>query len=444
MGYLINYNNFTMAILFLLFIVTVASVSSNPSSDRELFKLFITTVEKYDQKSDLLSSTGNRAFKKEHFKAFKKSKETVDAINQDSSTPYSAELNRFSFLTAAERSLYLGFNSTLLNSTPPEYPPEPNPTPRLLSNTLPGAVDWSKSAQNAIRLQGECSSCWAFSAVSTVEFGYMAATGDLIEFSDQEMLECGFKCDADGRQMDGCEGGYHYKGIVYVKEGNRLASLEDMPYQGRYPGSCTADNYKNSLTKAKLDNFLFVRGDENVLGSVSKGVVAAGIGVSDKMYLYESGVYANDGSCASYGMNHAVNIVGYGVMEGRKYWKVRNSWGRRWGDAGHLNLDREQRNMCNITKQCVSVSFKCTGKCNPPEFNDDGSRKEGNGRDDKKSNDDKDKNDKREETNCKDKDFSGKPVTWNCGRWKRLGICKEDAFKPFLRINCPKTCFDCL
>lgn len=40
-------------------------------------------------------------------------------------------------------------------------------------------------------------------------------------------------------------------------------------------------------------------------------------------------------------VGHSVLIYGYGVNEeGKKFWKVQNSWGKGWGSGGKGNVER--------------------------------------------------------------------------------------------------------
>ncbi len=45
----------------------------------------------------------------------------------------------------------------------------------------------------------------------------------------------------------------------------------------------------------------------------------------------------------STGIDHAILTVGYGVdsSSGQKYWKVKNSWGASWGEAGYARICRD-------------------------------------------------------------------------------------------------------
>jgi len=61
--------------------------------------------------------------------------------------------------------------------------------------------------------------------------------------------------------------------------------------------------------------------------------------------LYRSGVFSL-ASCTTH-LTHGLLVVGYGEKGGRKYWKVKNSWGTTWGQNGFGMVVRDQ-NMCAI------------------------------------------------------------------------------------------------
>jgi C1A family cysteine protease len=46
-----------------------------------------------------------------------------------------------------------------------------------------------------------------------------------------------------------------------------------------------------------------------------------------------------------------VVVVGWGISNGTKYWRARNSWGLDWGEQGYLRIIRGVNNM-NIEKEC--------------------------------------------------------------------------------------------
>lgn len=81
-------------------------------------------------------------------------------------------------------------------------------------------------------------------------------------------------------------------------------------------------------------------GESALLNSVSQRVNSVAIAATDIMH-YAGGIF--DGTCSGR-MNHAVNVVGYGTEEGKKFWKLRNSWSTKWGEQGYFRFIRNDGN----------------------------------------------------------------------------------------------------
>ena len=63
---------------------------------------------------------------------------------------------------------------------------------------------------------------------------------------------------------------------------------------------------------------------------------------------YAGGIYQRTTGKPAGG--HAVKIVGWGVENGTKYWKVANSWNPYWGEKGFFRIVRG-KNECGIEDQ---------------------------------------------------------------------------------------------
>merc|ERR1719337_610229 len=68
-----------------------------------------------------------------------------------------------------------------------------------------------------------------------------------------------------------------------------------------------------------------------------KGPVAVSV-AADAWFNYESGIFNGCGKDAV--IDHAVTAMGYGEDNGSKYWVIQNSWGKDWGENGHIRLER--------------------------------------------------------------------------------------------------------
>jgi cathepsin F len=233
----------------------------------------------------------------------------------------------------------------------------------------PDSVDWrTKGVVSAVKNQGGCGSCWAFSTTSNVESTIAIATGKLTSLSEQFLVDCDHFC-GEYRDMDcnlgnsarpqkyccdnGCNGGLPPNAWQYIINTSGQPTSEDYPYKGR-AGEC-----KTNITHTgKIKNWTLLEEDETVIadhvanvGPVSIAVYASGWG------SYHGGIMSSESICPKgIKANHAVNIVGYGSENGTPYWIVRNSWGASWGESGYCRLIRG-KNFCGLAHfACTSIA----------------------------------------------------------------------------------------
>jgi C1A family cysteine protease len=73
--------------------------------------------------------------------------------------------------------------------------------------------DWRKEGKvNPVRFQNTCGSCYAFSAVAAIETAYAIKTGNLKQFSEQQLVDCSKHFDNDG-----CDGGWMSNAFNYLQ-----------------------------------------------------------------------------------------------------------------------------------------------------------------------------------------------------------------------------------
>lgn len=197
---------------------------------------------------------------------------------------------------------------------------------------LPDAIDWStQSAVSPVKDQGSCGSCWAFSAIGALEGRAAIATGNLQQFSEQQLVDC----DHNGDQ--GCQGGLMDTAFEYLQGSSGLCTEDSYGYKGK-AGTCAEPSCTVGLEASAITGYKDVDATEEALQeAVAEGPVSVAIQANSPFFqLYSKGVFSSNLCGAN--LDHGVLTVGYGVDGDKKYWKVKNSWGSSFGEDGYIRM----------------------------------------------------------------------------------------------------------
>merc|ERR1712226_8720 len=242
--------------------------------------------------------------------------------------------NKFSDFTDYERSQLLGYIA-----------PTETEEPVWLEPTNDDSVDWrTKNAVTPVKDQGQCGSCWTFSSTGALEGAHAIATGELLSFSEQQIVDCANV--KHGYMSFGCNGGNQSVAFKYLEKHN--AELESVYKYTAKNGTCAYN--KDSTTAVDVSTYTNVT--KNNVSQMKAAVAAQPVSVSieaDKRVFqqYTSGIF--DSADCGTKLDHAVLVVGYGTDNGTPYWIMKNSWGTVWGDQGYMKIQIEDgAGICGI------------------------------------------------------------------------------------------------
>lgn len=207
-------------------------------------------------------------------------------------------------------------------------------------------VDWrQKGAVTDVKNQGQCGSCWSFSATGSLEGQHFLKANDLVSLSEQNLMDC-----STSYGNHGCKGGLMDNAFKYIIANNGIDTEESYPYQA-HDERC---RYVAGNSGATMSSYKDVEhGDVDALTEAigSIGPISIAMDASRQTFhLYRQGVYS-DRLCSSTKLDHGVLAVGYGTYEGTPYFLVKNSWGTSWGNEGYFMIKRDDTNMCGLATQ---------------------------------------------------------------------------------------------
>jgi len=269
--------------------------------------------------------------------------ETIKYMNLHS-TKYGGAVygvNKFAMMTHDEFRMRLAFTPNMkVHKQIPK-------AEKLAVNDLPASFDWrAHGAVTAVKDQGQCGSCWAFSTTGDVEGTWFLANHSLTSLSEQDLVDCDHNGDM------GCNGGLPSQAMQYIINSGGIETEKAYKYTAE-DGRCKFHNrVPVSKVAAKISNYTRVSTDEDQIAAflVKNGPLSIGIN-AQWMQLYNSGI-ADPAVCDPKRLDHGVLIVGYGVENGKKFWIIKNSWGKLWGEDGYYRIIRG-KGKCGLNTMVV-------------------------------------------------------------------------------------------
>ena len=231
---------------------------------------------------------------------------------------------------------------------PPTHPSRQRPRPVHMYNkqdlkTLPESIDWrAQGWVSDVKDQGQCGSCWAFSAVGAMEGQHANVSGNLVSLSEQNLVDCVSACS-------GCGGGWMNYAMEYVVLNNGVDTEKGYPYAG-VDESCNFTSSNVGATFYEVVNI--TQGDTDGLlhALATIGPISVAIDAEQDLMNYQSGIYTST-TCSTQALDHGVTVVGYGsTSDGTPFYIIKNSWSTSWGLDGYVYWNRTDPNMCGIAQ----------------------------------------------------------------------------------------------
>jgi len=243
----------------------------------------------------------------------------------------------------------------------------------------PASIDWrTTEAVTPIKNQGQCGSCWAFSATEAVESQLALVGGEeySIELSPQQITSC--TPDSGEYGSFGCQGGYTEGAYEYIQSVAGLTNSFYIPYVQSMTKSSQTEACPTDLVKVidgpdagLTGGFAAVSGFTYATPPCASGAcssqdlekLAAALEETPVSVCVNAGVWSDYtggvlsssacGSMGAHSQDHCVMATGFNTTAPTPYWIVRNSWSSSWGEKGYIYLEYSE-NTCGLA-DCATI-----------------------------------------------------------------------------------------
>lgn len=216
-------------------------------------------------------------------------------------------------------------------------------------------IDWvAAGAVRSVKNQGRCGCSWAIAVCGAIEGAAYLIDGSKESMSFQQLISC-------NKRNLGCNGGSMTVGAKYTADYwfGGVTTLNDYPYtdfDGLTSNVCSltpetpspAVEVNDPIAVAGFDTMMsFDKRLETFKLALMEKPVSIILKSSCKVLSnYISGILTDDGDCAcseSTCYDHAVLMVGYNDTDTIPYFKLKNSWGTRWGEGGYFRVAQKEK-----------------------------------------------------------------------------------------------------
>ena len=253
------------------------------------------------------------------FTIFNKNMQTIQKHNKDTTQTFRMGINQFTDLEPYEFKAYVG---KIAGTKQDCYT-------FTSDHTITSSWDWRDyNAVTPVKNQEQCGSCWAFSSTGSSEGAWAIKTGDLINLSEQELVDCaGFRYGSNG-----CNGGQMDGAFKYMIDFGQCSTIE-------YPYDAVDGECDTCTAVTKFSECYNVNPNDQVSLKAAVALQPVAVAIEADTYYfqsYSSGILTSP-ACGTT-LDHGVLIVGYGTEADIPYWLVKNSWGITWGEEGYVKI----------------------------------------------------------------------------------------------------------